>query len=385
LNRCGILYGDNIAKSVQIIVDSFLTNIKLSGKSVLIKPNIVGPFPYTTGATTDPLLVFEIIKYIRKLGAKKVFIAESSHVGTNTDISCTVTGYTKYSKKYNIEIKDIKKEPWIIKTIDSQTRKSLALPQAVTSADFIINVPVLKAHSETILSMGMKNLKGLIPDFEKKKFHATDLHKSLVDLNSLIKPVLTIIDCRLVDIRHEFGGNPIKLNLMFWGNNTVTLDCIAASFLDYKPEKIKYLALACTKNLGYLDYPLKEIEFVNFESNSDLMTIQENVRKQINEFSKKQIDKLKECSVSIIDNNACTGCREAAHFALEKILKENFGNFEILMGKENGCHFFSENVFVIGDCQKKLFTESNIVDGCPPSSKEIYVKLKKWLLTRGTI
>lgn len=375
----GIFYGNDLVKSVEIIFEKLCeSGINLRGSKVLIKPNLVAPLPYTTGATTDPKLTKEIIKNLKKQAVSKIYIAESSWVGANTEESFKVTGYMDLSSNEQIELIDIKKEPWLSKQINGEVCKSIALPRAVVEADYIINVPVLKCHSQTVLSMGMKNLKGLIPDFEKRKFHANGLHKCIVDLNTMIKPVLTILDCRLVDLNYEFGGNPIYLNILIWGNNTVTLDCLAASFFGYNPSEIEYLSIACSLGLGSIEYSFEKAYFLNFVDKKNIRQVKEFIQRKIDYERNRQLKKLSD-RFDIIDQNACTGCRGAAYFALERIPKEIRSNFKIYIGKLSEDQPNQQNCFGIGNCLKGYFSEKSIVYGCPPSPSQIYTKLECWL------
>ena len=62
-------------------------------------------------------------------------------------------------------------------------------------ADFLVSVPVIKTHCQTTLTLSMKNMKGSIPSDElKSRMHVLDLNSHLVDLNTIIKPHLAIVD-----------------------------------------------------------------------------------------------------------------------------------------------------------------------------------------------
>ncbi|MCL6591230.1 MAG: DUF362 domain-containing protein [Firmicutes bacterium] len=167
----GIIFGRDVLASVQYIFEQLTKQgLNFQDAKILIKPNLVAPLVYTTGATTDLALIEAIIKQLKELGASRIFLAESSWVGASTQEAFKVTGYLALAEKEQVTLIDIKKEPWKSKPLKGIINKSIAIPRAVEEADYIINVPVFKCHSQTVLSMGMKNLKGLIPDFEKKDF-----------------------------------------------------------------------------------------------------------------------------------------------------------------------------------------------------------------------
>lgn len=105
-------------------------------------------------------------------------------------------------------------------------------------------MPILKAHCRTKITCALKNLKGYIPDKEKRSFHAINLHKAIACLNKLIFTNLIIVDGIIGDLTHEGGGSPVRMNRIIAGKDPVFVDTYSALLLGYSPEDIECIRAA---------------------------------------------------------------------------------------------------------------------------------------------
>jgi uncharacterized protein (DUF362 family) len=168
-----------------------------------IKPNLVVAKPHTSGATTSPELVAAVIEYLQKEGFVNITILEGSWVGGSTERAYKVCGYEKLSKEYGIPLVDLQKDSSF--EYDTGEMK-LKICNSIKTIDFLINIPVLKGHCQTKMTCALKNLKGCIPDSEKRRFHTMGLHKPIAHLNLAIKSSVVIIDGLMGDLNFEEGG-----------------------------------------------------------------------------------------------------------------------------------------------------------------------------------
>lgn len=90
---------------------------------------------------------------------------EGSWVGDRTEESFEVCGYTALAEKYGVQLIDAQKEPAVIKNCSGM---ELHLCRCATETDFMINVPVMKGHCQTHITCALKNMKGLLPNKEKR-------------------------------------------------------------------------------------------------------------------------------------------------------------------------------------------------------------------------
>ena len=115
-------------------------------------------------------------------------------------------------------------------------------------ADFLIDLPVLKGHCQTLMTCALKNLKGCLPDREKRRFHADGLIEPIAALGATLKPALTIVDSICGDLNFEEGGNPVQTNRMYLGTDPVQIDAygcrLMGLLMGLQIEDVPYIQLA---------------------------------------------------------------------------------------------------------------------------------------------
>ncbi|MDR2344848.1 MAG: DUF362 domain-containing protein [Planctomycetaceae bacterium] len=321
--------------------------------NVVIKPNLVVAKPAYEGATTHPEIVEGIIRFLQDFGITKLVIAEGSWVGEKTDRSISCCGYDTLIKRYGIKFIDTKKDKIIKKNAHGL---ELGVCVTILESDFLINVPVLKGHCQTKITCCLKNLKGCIPDSEKRHYHNIGLHKPIAVLNTILKPNLHVIDGICGDPTFEEGGNPVAANRILIGSDPVLLDSYCARLLGYLPEEIEYIRCAKEYGVGNL-----------YNSNTKIYELQKENRPKVSNQNQSRI--VKELTQLIDERNACSACYATLIFALNKIGIKNFNkktHKSIKIGQ--GFRNVKSAGIGIGDCTKGC--EYNAA-GCPPSAIDI--------------
>jgi len=121
----------------------------------------------------------------------------------------------------------------------------------------IISVPKLKLHRLASVTLSLKNMMGAVTP--KGSIH-NHLSQKIVDLASIIKPRIAVIDGIIAGEGHETSGNPVEMNLVIAGADPVAVDAVGAAVMGIPPEIVKHLRLAEEKGLGTCD--LKQIEIL---------------------------------------------------------------------------------------------------------------------------
>ena len=146
---------------------------------------------------------------------------------------------------------------------EGQDIKSWPVYQEVLNANVLINVPTAKDHNATRLSLGCKNLMGVI--LRPNQLHA-NLHQRIADLTSLVRPTLTVVDAVRTLMAHgPTGGNlgDVRLNeTVIASHDIVAADAYAATLFDLTGEEIPFLKAAADMGLGMLDLGSIKIEEV---------------------------------------------------------------------------------------------------------------------------
>lgn len=212
-----------------------------------LKPNLVVAQPAHWGATTSPELVAGVIRYLQDHGIHRIVIMESSWVGDCTAEAFQICGYEALSREFGVTLIDLKTDSF--EEVDIDGFKINVCRQPLT-VDYLINLPVLKAHCQTKITCALKNMKGCIPDMEKRRFHRLGLHEPIAYLNKALRPNVTIVDGIIGDLTHEEGGNPVKMGRVIAGRDPVLIDAYVAELLGYGVSEIPYIEMAAKLGVG---------------------------------------------------------------------------------------------------------------------------------------
>jgi uncharacterized protein (DUF362 family) len=350
-----INYGKDMVKmTIDLMEKAKVSQHLSSNMNVVIKPNLVLSSPAKNGATTHVEIVEGIINYLQSQDITDISIAEGAWVGEKTTMRAfKVCGYTKLSKKYDVDLIDTKTED----TVDYELENiEFRISKIFKETDYLINVPVLKGHCQTKLTNCLKNLKGCIPDKDKRNYHSLGLNKPIVLLNTILKPDLHVVDNICGDLTFEEGGNPIESNRMLLGYDGLLLDSYCSKLIAYDPEDITYIKYGVEYNVGKLfDVNTKIVE-LNTKNKPSKDFLRSDLAKKLDKY--------------IDENSACSPCYAGLIFALNKLKnrdKIGLNNRQIKIGQ--GFKGKSHDMdFGIGDCCKNF---SNHVKGCPPSGLDI--------------
>ena len=227
----------------------------LSGWStVLIKVNFITTKTWDTGATTDPMVVEAIIERLKNLNVK-IYVVESDATITNADTAYKTTGMKEMAQRNGVECLNLRhvKDRVKIKVPQGLTLSSVTVPRIVTESA-IISAAKLKTHTATKVTLGMKNMFGLLPDKFKGKYHMKGISKVIVDVNTVLKSSLTVIDGFVgMEGRGPSDGKPVKMDLIIAGKDPVATDATAARLMGFDPHEISHIRNAHEKGLGNID------------------------------------------------------------------------------------------------------------------------------------
>jgi len=223
-------------------------------KPVLIKVNFITTKTYETGATTDPIVVEALIQSIQPIN-KRVFVVESDATMTNAYTACELTGMQSLCDKYSVQFINLRyvKDKLKVNVPVPEALSEITLPKRVLES-YVISAAKLKTHDETQVTLGLKNMFGLLPDKFKAKFHAHGIEKVIVDINSVIKPAFTIIDGFFgMEGDGPVSGKPVKMDLVIAGKDPVATDAVASKVMGFEPTSIFYIQRAAEKGIGTLE------------------------------------------------------------------------------------------------------------------------------------
>jgi uncharacterized protein (DUF362 family) len=227
------------------------------GSVVVVKPNIGWDRTVELAANTHPEVVRTLVELCLEAGAKKVRLFDRT---CNDPRRC----YTQSGIAAALE--KLKSDRVELEHIDPRAFREVAIRggeafptwefyQPALDADVFINVPIAKHHSISRLTLGMKNLMGVIGG-SRGKLH-TDIAESLADINSVLLSDLTVIDAtRILVANGPQGGRTEdvrRLDTLIASPDIVAADAYAATLFDLKPEEVPTIVAGARRGLGIMD------------------------------------------------------------------------------------------------------------------------------------
>lgn len=348
-----ITYGDAPARmSREIMEQAQVQKALRPDMHVVIKPNLVNASKAEEGATTHPEIVEGIIQFLQAQGIQRISIAEGAWVGEKqTAFACC--GYEVLRARYGVTLLDTKRDACETRTVAG---RSYEICKSVLDADYLINVPVLKGHCQTRLTCCMKNLKGCIPDREKRRYHTLGLSQPIADLNLLLKPDLHIVDSICGDLTFEEGGNPVQADRILLGTDALELDAYCAELIGYAPEEVGYLRIL----MDQLGAPVPVIRELHPEHRPSHVPSASPVARRLAAYTEA--------------DSACSACYAALIFALDKVAPRGLKE-PIKIGQ--GFRGRRLDGYGVGSCTQGC---RHHVPGCPPTAAAITQFLEAILL-----
>ena len=262
-NAALTLYEGKGSVTQAVELSNAFKNLKPSDK-VFIKPNIVFwanvPFP-KWGVITTSTVLLEVIELLKDYGVSAITIGEGIVTLKPDDKETAYNafdylGYFSLEKRYGVKVINIFDRPFEKVNLDEE--KSINLNSDALNSDFLVNLPVLKTHAQTVVSLGLKNLKGLLNIPSRKNFHnpdeTKDLHYMISRLYKLLPEGATIIDgIYTLERGPGFDGKPRKSNIIISAHDTLSADIVGCKVLGHNPENVAYLKYAANAEGRHVD------------------------------------------------------------------------------------------------------------------------------------
>jgi uncharacterized protein (DUF362 family) len=257
--------GPMVRKTIELL--GGMENFVSTGDVVVVKPNIGWDRKPWQAANTNPEIVSEVVKMCYEAGAKKVKVFDRS---CNTAQRCYESSeIKKAATQAGAEVS------YVLDAAFKETKfpqgvvlKSWPVYKPVMECDVLINIPIAKHHGLSRLTLGMKNLMGILGG-DRGNIHQ-NIDEKLADVASFIKPKLTILDAyRILTNNGPTGGNPKDVKLtktIIAGKNIVSVDAYGTTLFGLKPADLPCIVLGNKFGLGEIDLNKLVIERYSFAS-----------------------------------------------------------------------------------------------------------------------
>lgn len=239
-----------------------------SYSKIIIKPNICAPKPPHTAVTTHHEIIIGVLEALKN--CKNIMIVESHTTSSTFEENIEGWGYSFLNYYPNVELINLSDEQTCSETIKGlYCKHQIDIATILYDYDILINIPVMKTHVHTGVSMGMKNLFGLLSAKKKSQFHM-EIHDLIFGLTRRFTPNLTILDAiQGMEGMGPIFGEPANAKLMLSSHNVIQLDAIGAKIMGFDQNNIRYLKEAFQYDAGFSDIseiPIKgTISHLNFK------------------------------------------------------------------------------------------------------------------------
>ena len=225
-----------------------------SGDVVVVKPNIGWDRNPEQGANTNPVVVRAVVEEALSAGAKRVKVFDRS---CNDERRCYVNSGIAAALKGmpNVEVKYVEKERFRKVALKGRVLSAWELYDEALDADVFINVPVAKHHGLTKVTLGLKNVMGVMGG-NRGAIHR-NIDEALSDVNSVLRSLLVVLDATRILTAHGPQGGSLKdvkvLNKVLASSDIVAVDAFATTLFGHRPEDISVTVAAYKRGLGEMN------------------------------------------------------------------------------------------------------------------------------------
>ncbi len=362
-----------------------------SGQTVVLKPNVFCPRPAPT--TTDPRVVVAVGQLALDAGAGRVIVAEGRSVSTaryrpsqNRTRDCfEAVGMTKAVEEAGFEIAYLEEDAF--REVDvpgADILHKAQVPRTILDADVLINLPVMKIHSLTTVTLAIKNLHGIVSDHDKLFQHSYRdlvLARKLTDILRVRRPDLNVLDGLVgQEGDHAADGQPVEMGLIMASTDAVALDAATGAVMGLTLADVDTTRIAGEAGLGQSDLSLIEIVGESIDS------VWRPFAKPDVELSEEKFPGLRICA-----GDYCRSCSYYVRRGLDRLKQEGLLDekypLTIVVGREPDVPSdINGPVVILGDCAveshsvKALETKMlrrgglHIIQACPPMAFRMRAK-----------
>jgi uncharacterized protein (DUF362 family) len=232
--------------------------LPVKGKTVLLKPNLVG-FDPLCEMNTHPYVIAATRESFLRLGAAQVLIGDGPAMDRDTEAIIESVRLREFAGPLggifvDLNLDDVKR---VVLSTHASRLNELYLPKTVLGVDFLVSMPKLKTHHWAGVTLSLKNMFGIVPGscygWPKNVLHWAGIDKSILDINAALRPDFAIVDGIVgMEGNGPIQGTPKPCGVLVLGDDPVAVDATCCRVMGLRPEKVKYLNAAGTL-LGHVD------------------------------------------------------------------------------------------------------------------------------------
>jgi len=250
MSRVAIVKGADPVKTTIEALETIGSDVDLAllgKKPILIKPNYLNSKHPSTGITTDSRVIEGIVKFLRECKVEEIIIGEGSGFA-DTFQAFKVAGVDAVAERWGVKLVDLNEDEFVeVSPPNPLSLKKVRVAKTAVEST-IISVPKLKLHRQATVTLSLKNMMGALAS--KGTMHMGSLSENIVDLASVLRPSVSVVDGIIAGEGHENSGKPVEMNRVIAGTDPVAVDAVGAAVMGISPTDVKHLVLAEKKGLG---------------------------------------------------------------------------------------------------------------------------------------
>ena len=217
-------------------------------KVAILKPNFVAGRSAETGSTTSFALLKAVAEEVQTCGAEPI-LCEMPGTEFDREATYTILGVEQFCAANGIRILRIDPEgdelDWVeLRPAGAKKLRRFSIPRILNEV-CLINLPVLKTHVVSTMTLSMKNPMGILPRPDRRSMHTLGIDQCIVDMNRGIRPDLTIVDGSVgQDGEGPLYGDRADLQVLIAGRDSLAVDLVCCQVVGIKPQDIPHLKLA---------------------------------------------------------------------------------------------------------------------------------------------
>src|SRR5713226_3444178 len=241
---------DGIEETAHRVIEQIggMASVLKGTRVAVLKPNFVAGRSAETGSTTSFTLLKAVAEEVIACGAEAV-LCEMPGTEFDREATYTILGVEQFCAANRIRILRLdpegNEEDWIeVRPAGAKKLHRFHIPRILNEA-CLINLPVLKTHVVSIMTLGMKNPMGILPRPDRRAMHTFGIDQCIVDMNLGIKPALTIVDGSMgQDGEGPLYGDKADLQVLVAGRDNLAVDLTCCQLVGVKPRDVPHLKLS---------------------------------------------------------------------------------------------------------------------------------------------
>ena len=222
--------------------------------TVLVKPNLITSHTYETGITTDPVVLEAVITKVQSIG-KKAIVVETDGGITDPDEAIHETGMMKVIERLGSEYINMRKlEDKVELTVENPKAIDKFKVARIATENAIITVPSMKLLHHTVITMGLKNMFGMLTTRQKYHLHKHGMNNVIYDIVKTLPPHMSLIDGFYgKEGKGPWQGNPVKMDTIIASIDAVAADATAARCIGIDPMIIDHVRWLHEAGIGEMN------------------------------------------------------------------------------------------------------------------------------------